>query len=529
MTGKAHHEEVIERFWRRPPNGPAGYGFAVGLLVAASLPIALLHELLPAPNFAVLYLPVVIAVAILFGARPALVTALLAFVTYDLLFIAPRLQLTIADPAEWANLFAFLAAALATGQLASLARVRALQARQNERDAVSHSRVVQALASGDLEERVRAAAAILAEETGTPAILVQVGELEVGVGTEELLAQMRHRDAVRSALILAESGHRTARRWMRLRRERHAMPAEFGATFGRVRVTGPESDGWIILAPIHPGLSEPWAKRLLATAATLIGAAVLRDRLAREANEAEVLREADRMRGAMLNAVSHDLRTPLSAIIAAGDSLLQRDIEWSPADQREFLEEIVTGGRRLERMVHHLLDYSRIEAGALRVSMQWRDPAALITESVRHLRPLLGDRKLVLDLPSGMGVVFVDEVAIGEVITNLVENAVKHAPDETPITIRAARHPLALEFAVEDEGPGVDPAAMPHLFDTFTGSAISRRGGGTGLGLAIAKAMTEAHGGTIRVDNRPHGGARFTVTLPQRATPVIPEPHEDIE
>lgn len=517
---------MIERYWRRPPRGIAGYALSVAFLAATSLPIAVLHEVLPGPNFAVLCLPAVIAAAMLFGAGPGLFSALLAFAAYDFLFITPRLTITVADPEEWANLFAFLAAAVATAQLASFARARALQATLNERDAVSHSRLVQALGSGELEDRVRAAATILSEETETTAVLVLVAGLTVGVGDQVLLAQMGHADAVRSALVLVESGHRTARRWLHLRRERQVAPSNAGP-FGRVRITSGEAEGWIVVGPIHPGLAEPWAKRLLATAATLIGAAVQRGRLAREAREAEVLRQAEQMRAAMLNAVSHDLRTPLSAMIAAAESLLQRDVEWTPEEEREFLDDIVSGGRRLERMVRHLLDFSRIEAGALRLSLRWQDPAQLIAESVRPLRSLLGTRELVLDLPPTMDAVLVDEVAVGEVLTNLLENAVKHAPGASRITITARRRATALEIVVEDEGPGIADAALPHLFETFTGSPRSLRAGGVGLGLAVAKGMIEAHGGTIRADNRPQGGARFTITLPQQALPVIPERHEE--
>ena len=277
------------------------YGIALALLAAATLPIALLHELLPGPNFSVLYLPVVIAVAILFGPRPALATALQAFLLYDLLFITPRFLLTVADPIEWANLSAFLAAALATGQLASFARRRAVQATINERDAVSHSRLVEALASGDLALRIHAAATILSEEAETRAVLVQVGSLHVGVGDEDLLRVMRHPDAVRSALLLVEGGGQTGRRWMRLRREQQTYIAlAGGGTLGRVRVRSRYGDGWLVLAPLHLELGEPWAQRLVATAATLIGATVDREHLEREAHDADVLRDAERMRGALL-------------------------------------------------------------------------------------------------------------------------------------------------------------------------------------------------------------------------------------
>lgn len=484
--------------------------------------IALLHLLLPESNLAVTYLPAVMLAAVLTGAAPALGAAALAFLAYDFLFVAPYFTLTVSDPQEWANLSVFLAVAVATGQLAGVARTRAVEATRNERDATTQFRLVQALTDNNVRDGMRAAAQILADETGTQAVAVRLRrESEAGAGPSELLARMSHPDAVRDSIILGRPDEgRPTGRWVRPRRQiLGRRPSGDSERFARVRITTGDNDGWIVLGPVHTGLSDANTQRLLVTAAALIGTAVRRDQLIHEANEATLLRESERLRTVMLNAVSHDLRSPLSSIIASAESLLQTDVDWSPEDQREFLQAITTEGRRLARMVDHLLDYSRVESGALHLAPAWIEPGELVLDVIRRLRPLLREHPLTVDVPPQMDAAFVDEIAIGEAISNLIENAVAHTPSGTDILVRVRRPASSFEVVVEDDGPGIPLSALPTIFEPFRGVGSTGRRQTSGLGLAITRGIVEAHGGALRAENRRGGGARFTMTLVQRHAP----------
>lgn len=170
-------------------------------------------------------------------------------------------------------------------------------------------------------------------------------------------------------------------------------------------------------------------------------------------------------------------------------------------------------------MVDHLLDYSRVESGALQLAPSWVDPGEMVLEVIRRLKPLLRDRQLMVDVPADLHAVFVDEIAIGESIANLIENANSHTPAGTEILVRVRRPETAFEVVVEDNGPGIAPISLATIFEPFKGG---RDGRGSGLGLAIVRGIVEAHGGQVRAENRRGGGARFTLSLIQRPPPSMP-------
>lgn len=513
---------MIERFWARPPRRIARAATAIGLVALTTPFVALLHRLLPEPDLAVAYLPTVMLIAVLAGGAAAFGASIIAFVAYDFLFVLPYFTLTVSDPEEWANLLVFLAVAIATGQLAGIARARALQATRNEREAGTQFRLVRALTESDAASGLRAAAQIIVDETETPAVVIRLGRgNEVGVGAPDLLSRLSNPEVVRDAAILGRAdADSPSGRWVRPRRQRLGRQQEAAVErFARVRIPTGEEDGWIVLGPVHPGLGDPNTQRLLVTAAALIGTALRRDRLVQKANEAAVLREGDRLRGSMLNAVSHDLRTPLASIIASAESLLQTDVDWSTQDQEEFLRGIATEGRRLARMVDHLLDYSRVESGALRLAPAWIGPDDLVLDVIQRLKPILGGHPIVADIPPEVDAAFVDEIALGEAIANLIENAASHTPAGTNILVRVRRPDAALEIVVEDDGPGIPLTALPTIFEPFNRTGGSPRARTGGLGLAIARGIVEAHGGSIHAGNRRGGGAQFTITLVQRPVP----------
>src|SRR5438132_7241208 len=284
--------------------------------------------------------------------------------------------------------------------------------------------------------------------------------------------------------------------------------------------------GSIILVPA-PGARNfgPADDRLLSAVAHQLGLALERLSLQREATEAEVLRMTDELRKALLNAVSHDLRTPLSSIMASAGSLRQYDVSWTEEQRSEFAEAIENEAQRLDRLVGNLLDLSRIQAGSIRPEKSWYDLGSLINEVAGRLRAVTAGHKLVIHVPEGLPPALFDYVEIDQVISNLVENAVKHTPKRTEICVSARTDGDQVEVEVADRGPGIPDAAVPRLFDAFYRASDSGRAQGSGLGLAVAKGLVEAHGGRVRVENREGGGARFVFTLPLPAAesePVVP-------
>jgi two-component system sensor histidine kinase KdpD len=267
------------------------------------------------------------------------------------------------------------------------------------------------------------------------------------------------------------------------------------------------------------------SSRIASAVATQISLAVERDRLSKAATEAEILRRTDQLRGALLNAVSHDLRTPLATIMASAGSLQQRDVHWTDAEADGFAQAIEEEAAHLNHLVGNLLDLSRIEAGNLRPDKSWHDLGALIDDVLDRLRPVTADHQISRHIPQDLPPVWLDSVEMGEAVYNLIENAAKYAPPQTEIEIAVQRGPGAFQVSVADRGPGISPAALPHLFDPFYRVIDSGpHPAGLGLGLAVVKGLITAHGGQVSAENRVGGGARFLLTLPQDESETEPFP-----
>ena len=270
---------------------------------------------------------------------------------------------------------------------------------------------------------------------------------------------------------------------------------------------------------------------LLGAVAKQLGAAIERVRLRIEANEAETLRRTDELKSALLNAVSHDLRTPLASILASAGSLRQHDIEWTEAEEAEFADAIVEEAERLNGIVGNLLDLSRIEGGSLRPDKDWHDLASLIGDVVRRVRTRYPEHFFAVDLPSDLPPLLIDWVEIDQVFSNLIENAAKYSPAGTKVWIAARSDGPCVRVQIADRGPGIPASAMTYLFTPFYRvQAMSGqcRPKGIGLGLAVARGLVEAHGGKIAVRNRDDGGAIFSFTLPLAQGPACP-PEEVFE
>jgi two-component system, OmpR family, sensor histidine kinase KdpD len=263
----------------------------------------------------------------------------------------------------------------------------------------------------------------------------------------------------------------------------------------------------------------PEQQRLLETFLSQTALALERVRLAVAAQNAQIKVETESLRNSLLAGISHDLRTPLSAIVGAASSLVEGPERLSPESRRELARTIYEEGQRMATLANNILDMARLDAGAVTLNRDWVPLEEIVGGVLTRLRARLEGRPVKIDLPRDAPLVKLDAVLIGQVLVNLLENALKYTPAGTAIEISAEFAPAAVTVSVADEGPGIPPGLEERLFDKFYRAAPERAQSGVGLGLTICRAIVEAHGGTIRAENRSPRGAAFRFTLPRDEAP----------
>jgi two-component system, OmpR family, sensor histidine kinase KdpD len=282
-----------------------------------------------------------------------------------------------------------------------------------------------------------------------------------------------------------------------------------------VRVDGP---GVTLLAHASRRLT-PADHELLEALVAGLAAGVDRLRLQEEVREARLVAEVGRQRAGFLSAVSHNLRTPLTAVKAAAGTLLSSWSRIEPEERRELLETISDEAERLERLVRNTLELSRIRAGALEIEPERVDIADLVQHAVRRLRPIARAHRVRLDVDDDLPPVSLDVTMAEQILLNLLENALRFAPPGSEIVVGAHALPEQdeIELRVSDHGPGVPPEARGRIFEEFQSAETRPDRSGTGLGLAIVLALVVAHGGSVRYEDTPGGGATFVCTFPREA------------
>jgi two-component system sensor histidine kinase KdpD len=546
-AGRVDRALVAAGAWARRRGAWWGYVAALGAVVLVSLAIGVVLGHVQLANVSLIYVLAVIGTAIGFGRGPAILASLAAFLILDWFFVQPLHTFTVSDPDEWLALLFFLLVASLTGQLAADQRRRAREAVLREREAVVLYDVVRLMGEPDVRTALGTVAQRLREELDLDAVAVDLlpaagGPLRIAVGDAEASAllnqpQLQPTRVLHLGPAPGPGEHATTGSWARLSRPSGAAKdaKDTKNTKDAESPLAPAGHRLLDAVPVRAGerhvgtlylLRRPAGApfggtddRLLSAVASQLGLAVERARLRREATDAEVLRRTDQLRTTLLNAVSHDLRTPLASIIASAGSLRQRDVAWTPAEQMDFARVIEEEAQRLNRIVGNLLDLSRIEGGTLRPEKGWYDVGALVDDVLGRLRPLTARHQVSVDVQEDLPPVPLDYVEVDQVLSNVLENAVKYAPPGTEISLRVrAEQDLGmLRIEVADRGPGIPAASLPRLFDPFyrvVEEAGRPRPRGLGLGLAVAKGLVEAHDGRIWAENRPRGGTRVVLLLP---------------
>jgi two-component system sensor histidine kinase KdpD len=251
---------------------------------------------------------------------------------------------------------------------------------------------------------------------------------------------------------------------------------------------------------------------------TKVASSIERALFAEEASQAEVLRVTDKLQTALLNSISHDLRTPLASITGVLSSLRMEDGMLDSEIRHELVETAFGEAERLNRLVGNLLDMTRLESGALRLSPQPCDVQDVIGSALNALGTRLEAHPITVDIAPNLPLVPVDYVLTNQVLINLLDNAAKYSPENGLINIRAWQNSESLQIDVEDQGPGIPDEDLKRIFEKFYRVKRFENVVGTGLGLSICKGIVEVHGGKIWAENLPAGGARIAFTIPLKST-----------
>lgn len=478
---------------------PGKLAAALAMVAATTLGAEAFGSVVGANAIDLIYLLPVIASATLLGLRVSLVTSLVAALAYNFFFLPPLYTLTISDPQNVVTLLVFAAVAVVASQLAGrLRRVATLGARTATENAAIAAFGQRLAAASDEATTARAvceevaglldvATVLLARREGQIAVVCACPERAV-LGPLELAAAEWAFE--RGEVAGRDSGTLTASEW-----QFHPLQTALGV----LGVLGIAANG--TRDPL------PAARRVLFT--TLLGQAALaheRLKLAAEALELGTLREREALHTTVLSSIGHDLKTPLTAVMAAADALAAEHGE--SANARTLKAE----ARRLRRVFDDLVEMTRIEAGAIVVHAEATDLTDAVAAAVHDLRAELTHHRLVLDVPPSLPLVEADPRMLHHVLVNLLGNAAKFAPRASTITVAARREPGALVLAVRDQGPGLPPGQAHSLFDRFARLDGNDMTGGTGLGLAIVKGFAQAMGLGIAARNASDGGALFELT-----------------
>lgn len=254
--------------------------------------------------------------------------------------------------------------------------------------------------------------------------------------------------------------------------------------------------------------------RLLETYADLAALAIERTQFAEKARDTEMLEAKEKLQTALLNSISHDLRTPLVSVIGVLSSLQEKELGLDDEGRRNLIQVAREEADRLNHLIANLLDVTRIEAGAMKVSRGPSDLKDVIGVALEHISSHSGNRPINVDVPSELPFVSADFALIVQVFVNVLDNALKYSPAGSPVEIGGRQVGQLVEITVADRGVGIAPEELPRIFDKFYRVRRPDSVAGTGLGLAICKGIIEAHGGRIAAENRPGGGTTIRFTLP---------------
>nr|WP_198598375.1 sensor histidine kinase KdpD [Mangrovicella endophytica] len=491
---------------------PVPYAWAVAYVAAAVAIGTVLSRFLDVRNIALVFLMAVLTSAVGHGLWPALFASVAGAFAFNFFFLQPLYTLDIGDPESAVALAFFLGVAVIASNLAATVQRQAAAARQRARTTEGLYLFSKKLSgAGTLEDVLWASVYQIASMLQVRVVLLlpEDGTIAVKAGypPDDTLD-----DADIAAAHWAWEHDRPAGRGANTLpgAKRLYLPLKTGRT--RVGVAGLDNDR-------QGPVLTPEQQRLFDSLADQAALAIERIQLVADVDNARLAAEADRLRSALLTSISHDLKTPLASILGAAGTLKDYSASLPEADRSELLSTVVDESERLNRFIANLLDMTRLESGATDASASPHFVGDIVGSALRRAAKILARHKVVVAVPEDLPMVKLDPVLFEQVLFNLFDNAGKYAPAGSEICIRASTDGATVTLQVIDEGPGIPPADLARVFDSFYRvRKTDQVQAGTGLGLSICKGFVEAMGGRITAGNREdRSGAIFAMTFPVAA------------
>lgn len=492
----------------------ASRGYVQKLVVATlacgattAFAVGLLRHFDPS-NVVMLFLMTVVFVAIHLGRIAGAWAALLSVACFDFFFINPTLSFAVSDTQYFFTFALMLAVAMVIGQLAARMRSEARAARSGERRATALARI-----SRDLSRVIKIEQVIaICRDTVTPLIGAPV-VLLLPDRTERLFATESHALVDLSVAQWAFDHGQEAGRGTQTLNAAKALYLPLKASMA--------TRGVLAVVPTDAPLSsDPDDRRLMDACCSTIGLALERLHFVDIAQETMVRMEGEKFRNTLLSAVSHDLKTPLTAIRGLAETLEHPGV-LSEADRTDLAGSIRSQADELKRLVNNLLDLARMQSEGVRLNREWHPLSEIVGSALAQAGPLLKPRVVQVSLPADLPLVEVDATLIERVLINLFDNAMKYTPPTARITVRGGTSGDAIYLAVEDDGPGLPTTDPEGLFKLFARGQKEPATAGVGLGLALCRSIISAHGGTISAYGRAPHGATFEIRLPLGTPPDI--------
>ncbi len=437
------------------------------------------------------YLVDILVIGAAWGLLEATVASVVAMLCFNFYFFPPVGTFTIADPQNWVALFAFLVTAITASQLSARAKRRTREAVERQREMERLYALSRAILLTDLAQPVAKQIAHEIAHTfdfhGVALFDLSSGEI-YRAGPEDIAdIDNRLRESAVQGTLFEDGAKRVVVTAIRLG----------GRPIGSLAVTG-------------GSLSDT----ALQSISNLVAVGLEKARGQEAANRAEAARQSEELKSTLLDAITHEFKTPLTSIKAATTALLS-NLSTKLNGQTELVTIVDEEADRLERLVTDAIQMARIEAGKLQLNRDLHSASSLISTTLHQMKPLIEGRAVSVRVSDDLPLVFVDAELIHLAIRQLIDNALKYSPSTTPIVIGAQESDAGVVLSIADQGPGIPEAEQSRIFDKFYRSAKDRHQiTGTGMGLAIAREILRAHGGDIRLQSSPGRGSEFCLSLP---------------
>lgn len=483
-----------------------GYTASLMLVAAATILCELLRPFLAPTNMVMFYLLAVVVASVRLGRKPAIATVFLGVLAFNFFFVPPRLTFVVSDAQYLLTFLGLFVVGMVISSLVARARERAEVMRSREVQTASLYYLSRDLAaSADIDAVLKAVQRNVEEALNAQvAILLPEGEhLDIMASSDGLTLDIKEQAVADWAF---RNNHPAGR----------ATDTLVSANLIYLPLQTPSNVLGVMgvkLMNQHDYHSQD-NRRLLDAFTTQAAMAMERIRFSRQAEQAQILQARENLERALLNSISHDLRTPLVSVTGVLSSLKEEGTHLSDHARRELLESACSEAERLNRFVGNLLDMTRIEAGAIRLNVELCDVQDLVGCALAATEQRLGNRSVEIRLANDVPLVSMDLVLMTQVLVNLLDNAHKYASAESSIEVSATTDNGWLSLEVSDRGPGVPEHDLKRVFDKFYRIPVPEGAGGTGLGLSICKGIVEAHGGIIVAENRTGGGLRIVIRLP---------------